>query len=179
MLTLGHCYGGGEEGPPAAKFPKAAKIVEAWEDPHAPALGILSSFLPSSWSRRIRVLRPTYAPFCTTGYAVTKMGAMRLLYNIGGPGGVLEMPVDMVMAERFKAGLLKGYVTLPNLIGQWKWGDWRDTDVQGQIEEGDDRTKLQGSGNDVVGSVRKEIADKLGPGKGARNVWKELEEGKR
>ena len=99
------------------------------------------------------------------------MGAMRLLYNVGGPGGVLEMPVDMLMAEKFKAGLLRGYVALPSLMAQWKWGDWKDTDVQGPPEEG----APKGTSGDIVGSVREEIAKRFGPGEGARNVWKELE----
>lgn len=171
VLTLGHCYGEGEEGPPAAKFPKAAKIWEAWEDQYAPAMDQYRIYLPLSSSNRIRVLLPTYAPICTTGYAVTKMGAMRLLYNVGGPGGALEMPVDMLMAEKFKAGLLKGYTTVPSLMAQWKWGTWRDTDVQGEPEEG----STKGTSEDIVGSVREEIAKRFGPGEGARNVWKEFE----
>ncbi|KAF8422968.1 hypothetical protein EV426DRAFT_534744 [Tirmania nivea] len=171
VLTLGHCYGGGEEGPPAAKFPKAAKIWEAWVDQYAPAQSRYRTYLPLSWSNKIRVLLPTYAPFCTTGYAVTKMGAMRLLYNVGGPGGVLEMPVDMLMAQKFKQGLLRGFVAMPTIMAQWKWGNWKDTDVQGQDQD----WKFQGTSPDIVGSVREEIAKTFGPGEGARNVWAELE----
>lgn len=186
VLSLGHCYYGGGESPPPSTHPHSSRIFSAYEDPYA-RRSSWSSLLPSARSARVRVLRPTWSVFCTQGYALTKSGAMRLLYNVGGPGGVLDMPVDMVMAEKFRAGLLRGWVALPSVMAQWKWGDWRDTDVQDEPKEEEEEggegkggkgkgKKKGGSGPDVVGSVREEIARRLGPG--GRDVWKEMEGGK-
>lgn len=170
LLTLGHCYYDKKENPPVDIYPKASKIFEAWEDPWAPSSASFKDYIPWSINNRIRVLLPVFNALCTQGYAVTREGAMRLLYNVGGPGGILDAPVDMVMADRMQKGLLKGYITLPTVFGQYKYGTWKDTDVQTPSEEQIANTK-PGGGPDVVSSVREEIHKVMGPG--SRNVWQE------
>ena len=82
-----------------------------------------------------------------------------------GPGHILDRPVDILMKDQMIAGLLSGFAAIPNVIGQWKYGGWKDSDIQG-LEENE-----VGSGQDIVRSVREEIIEVLGN----RNVWEEIE----
>jgi len=164
LLIVGSCL---HDLPDKEKNPKAAKMIQAWEDPHAPSSDSFLSFLPESQTKRVRILSPSLGAVCTQGYAVTREGAMRLLYNVGGPGKMLDAAVDLVMAAQMKAGLLKGYLVLPNVIGQWRNGDWRDTDIQ-QLTSFNYR---KGSEAAIEASVREEIGKVLGN----RNIWDEIE----
>ena len=84
---------------------------------------------------------------------------------------MLSGPLDLTMANKFREGLFRGYVVVPLVIGQWKVGDWRDTDIQiSQTEEKQEDTP--GSWSEIVGSVRTEIATVFK----SRNVWKQIED---
>lgn len=164
-LHVGHCW---NESPPEATYPVASKIYEAWEDEYAPAKSDYVRLVPGGNSQRIRALRPTYTVVCTQAYAVSLEGARRLLYHIGGPGGALSQPVDIAMMMLFQSGTIKGYTVLPSIFGQWKNGDFRDTDIQKPPEPGNEE---KGSGGDVIKGVREEMQQAWG----RREIWKDIE----
>ena len=95
---------------------------------------------------------------------------MRLLYNVGGVGHDLDNPVDLLMGVQMMKGLLNGFVTVPSIMSQWKYGDWRDTDIQLFTDEQLGEVG-GGGGSDIIQSARKEIMDVLGN----RNIWEEIE----
>ena len=163
MLALGHCH---HRLPDPKIYPKAARQIQSWVDPYAPESDNLSEqFLPGTRSKNIRVLAPAKEMRCTHAYAVTRAGAMRLLYGIGGPGRILDRQMDWIMMDMLDQGLLKGYLTLPTIFGQWGYGDWRGTDIQLTLD------KHVGSWPDIIQSVRSEMAEVLLQ----RNVWDEYE----
>ena len=164
VLALGTCY---NRLPDPNEHPGAARKIRSWVDPYAPERDDLSKkYLPFAESKRVRVLGPTLGMACTQAYAVTREGVMRLLYNVGGPGHILDRPLDILMGDQMIAGLLNGFVTIPSIFGQWKYGeDWRDTDIQ------EFTWAEKGSGADIIQSTRQEIMDVLGN----RNIWDEME----
>jgi len=165
VLHLGHCW---NERPPEKTYPVASKIYEAWEDEYAPVKEQYAQLLPEAKSQRIRVLQPTYVVVCTQAYVVSLAGARRLLYHIGGPGGTLYEPIDLVMMNLFRSGKIKGYTAVPSIFSQWKNGDFRDTDIQ-QVQKPEEVEK--GSGGDVIKSVRQEIRKAWG----GRAIWEDIE----
>ena len=166
MLSLGNC---GYRLPDSRKNPKATQKIRYWVDPYSTERKDFLKHVPNIGSSHLRMLAPSKGNGCTHGYAVTREGAMRLLYNVGGPGHILDEPVDLLMMRQAEQGLYKAFVVAPSVVGQWKYGDWRDTDIQRQKEGGSSRH--WGSGPDIIRSVRKEIMEVLGN----RNVWEEFE----
>jgi len=164
MLHLGHCLA---SRPPADKHPKASRIFEAWEDEYAPVYDKHSAILPSSKSGKIRVLHPTYDVACTLGYVVSLAGAKRLLYQVGGPGGELYRPIDLVIWNKFTGGSLKGYTLNPSLFAQWKNGNAGDSDIPKETEW----EMEKGSGKDIIQGVMGEMKKSWGE----RNHWKEID----
>ena len=167
-LTLGHC---GYRIVHPAFNPKAAKKIRVWVDPLAPP-NRYSTLIPNSPSPRVRLVAPSKGSVCAHGYAVTKEGAMRLLYNIGGPGHTLNQAWDLIIRELLDVGVLKGFLSVPDIVAQWKVQDWRDTDIQTQPEQMLKKMFRKGSGPEIVESVREAIARKFG----YRNIWKQIEE---
>jgi len=144
-------------------------MIRSWVDPYAPENDDLAQkYLPDAESKRVRVLSPTWGMACTQAYAVSREGAMRLLYNVGGPGHVLDRPVDILMSDLIKKGILKSFILLPTVVGQWIYGDWRASDIRNKDNEEPSNPR---SWAEVVQSVRGEIRDVLGN----RNVWTEIE----
>ena len=166
ILILGSCGSGIAD----KESTKAAKKIRVWVDPYAPESDKFSSYLPDAPSKRLRQLALAKRAVCTQGYAITREGAMRLLYNIGGPGHVLDQAMDLLIANQLGNGVIKGFITRPDIVAQWKMKDWRDTDIQLTTEEELKRV-WGGSGPDIVGSVREELMSILGN----RNVWEEIE----
>ena len=163
MLALGFCN---HRLPFPKTNPKAMGKVRSWVDPYAPEIPRLpKKFSPEGRSSRIRVLTPAKGILCTHAYAVTREGAMRLLYNVGGPGHILNLQMDWVMMGLMNRGTLKSYLTLPTIFSQWRTGDWRGTDIQEKF------SPKHGSSPQIIGSVRSELAEVLGK----RNVWGEYE----
>ena len=167
LLTLGHCDYNIVD---PKHNPKAAKKIRVWVDPYAPESTKFSSLMPDAPSKRLRVLAPSKGSACNQGYAVTKEGAMRLLYNVGGPGHMLNQPKDNLIQEQLSRGVLKGFLSVPDIVSQWKLQDWRDTDIQLATEKQLKGLK-KGTGIDIIGSVREEIMSVFGN----RNVWEEIE----
>ena len=172
LLTLGHCT---YHMPDPESHPNAAKMIRAWVDPYAPEREKFLKYMPDAPSERIRVLAPSKGSLCNHGYAVTREGAMSLLYNVGGPGHTLNLAKDVIIREQLQKGVLKGFLCVPDIVSPWKFQDWRDTDIQLRTQKQLERFK-KGAGVDIVGSVREELKRVYG----GRNVWKEIEnEGKK
>ena len=168
ILGLGHCF---RAFPDPQEHPKASQKIRGWVDPYTPALSDLAKkYLPDGGSEHVRVLGPSNGMLCTHGYAVTREGAMSLLYNIGGPGHILDAQWDWVLRDVLEKGGLKSYLIQPAVFGQWGFGDWRNTDVQPTSDE--EESQWHGSWVEIVQSVRSEIEAVLG---GYRNIWEEYE----
>lgn len=164
MLHLGHCFAAR---PPPDTHPVSSRIMAAWEDEYAPEYYNYTSVLPGASTPRIRVLHPTFKVACTQAYVVSLAGARRLLYGIGGPGGELYRPIDLVMLHQFKDGLLKGYTVQPSLFGQWKNGNIGDSDIPKEQEWKTEK----GSGKNVI----KGVMGEMNKAWGMRDHWKEVE----
>ena len=167
LLNVGHCD---YNLPDEKSNPKAVKKIRVWADSYAPENTEFKGYTPDAQqSKRLRLLSPSKGFICTQAYAVTREGAMRLLYNIGGPGHILDQAIDNLMADHLNRGVLKGFITAPYVFTQWRFQDWRDTDIQ-LISEENLKKGQKGSGKEIVESVR----DKLSVF-GNRNVWEEFE----
>ena len=163
ILTLGHCS---YRIPSTESNPAAAEKIRVWVDPHAPETDKFSSYMPDAPSKRLRLLSPSKGSACNHGYAVTRKGAMSLLYNVGGPGHNLDQPKDLLIFEQLDKGVLKGFLSVPDIFTQWKVHDWRDTDIQIEWES---------QISNIFGSVREELKGIFSN----RNVWEEIENEKK
>lgn len=77
---------------------------------------------------RHRLIAPSWYPVATMGYAVTKKGAQKLLYNLGGYEG-LGSPVDLAMIDLIKRGIVDSYTIIPPIITRYRTGGARDSDI--------------------------------------------------
>ena len=165
LLSLGAC---GHRMPDPKTNPKAAAMLRTWVDPWAPDNDqFVKGFYSGDPNDRVRMLTISKGFACTQGYAVTREGAMRLLYLVGGQGHPLNAPMDLLLYRQMSEGLIKGFLAAPDVVAQWKVGDWRDTDISPTSGNG------KGSGRSIIRSVREEIMQMLGN----RNVWEEIENG--
>ena len=168
LIAFGPCF---NRIPDPETLPNAAKKLRVWVDPWAPKNDELAqSHYSGDQNERLRMLSISMGWACTHAYAVTRPGAMRLLYNIGGEGHGLDQPVDLLMQEQMYRGLLKSFAAQPKVVGQWKVQDWRDTDIQPPKDQSFDVSN-KGSDPSIIRSVRTEIMKAFGN----RNIWKEIE----
>lgn len=168
LISFGPCS---NRMPDPETQPKAAKKLRVWVDPWAPENDERAqAYYSGDRNERLRMLTISMGWVCTHAYAVTWQGAMRLLYNIGGEGHGLDQPVDLLMQEQMRRGLLKSYATQPKVVSQWKVQDWRDTDIQPPQDQNFDPSNL-GSDPSIVRSVRMEIMK----ASSNRNIWEEIE----
>ncbi|KAG8422428.1 hypothetical protein J3459_010406 [Metarhizium acridum] len=65
-----------------------------------------------------RVIRRSGGITCTTAYAVSQTGAVKLLLRTAVN---LDMPVDMVMQEMIVSGDLISYSVMPPIMAQWQY----------------------------------------------------------
>ncbi|KAF2115002.1 hypothetical protein BDV96DRAFT_576288 [Lophiotrema nucula] len=123
-------------------------------------------------SEGVRVVSPTYDPICLQAYAVTRMGAMRLLYHIGGwkPFG---NPVDNEVAWRNVEGKVSGYTLSPPAFVPWKLGGAQDSDNNPEVKAQKLSNKGQTGGESVglKNSVRKSLAKLF-----QKNYWQDRED---
>lgn len=77
---------------------------------------------------RHRLIAPSWYPVCTIGYAVTRKGAEKLLYNLGGYKG-LGAPVDLGMISLIQKGILDSYTIIPPIVTRFRTGGPRDSDI--------------------------------------------------
>lgn len=93
-------------------------------------------------------------PTCTAAYAITRNGAKKLLYELSY--NRLEAAVDSEMARLTREGKLPGIVVTPPLMGQYRTGSRRDSEIDGGNE-----AEFQGMGEgippDCVGRSARKI----------------------
>jgi hypothetical protein len=105
------------------------------------------------------------------GYGLTRMGAMRMLYQIGGwkPFGY---PVDNEIAWRTSAGVLSGYTLSPPVITSWRVGGSQDSDndkgMMGKKVQSEGPSKGESKG--MKQSVRRYLDTFF-----AKNYWEEVD----
>jgi hypothetical protein len=103
---------------------------------------------------RQRLLTNTWSPICTIAYAVTQLGAKKLLYNIGGYKG-MGAPVDLAMTGLIKDGIIKGVTVIPPLIVDFMLDEKSDINKE-PVEE--PIGPLHGSSENLKNSARTALA---------------------
>lgn len=152
-------------------------------DPHTPGIEDhmpwVQKEMRNMWNltdtEGIRVIAPTFQPICLMGYGLSRMGAMRMLYQIGGwrPFG---HPVDNEIAWRTGEGVLSGYTLQPPAIVSWRVGGAQDSDN----DAGMNAKPVQSLGNmngksvGLKNSVRKSLEKFF-----EKNWWKDMENERR
>lgn len=137
------------------------KTLTVYRDPYAPAEENLRPYdrkyfkklqieYPTS-GPGMRVIHHAKRPTCTYGYAVSRKGAERLLYNVGYRG--LSAPVDLVIGYGVMAGRLTGMMVWPPVFTPWRVGGSKDSDISGA--PGKDGGNLQGHTFSLKNSARK------------------------
>ena len=123
----------------------------------------------------IRVIAPTFRPVCLMGYGLSRMGAMRMLYQIGGwrPFG---WPVDNEIAFRTADGVLSGYTMQPPAFVTWRVGGAQDSDNDAimNAQEVNSQGNMGGQSVGLKNSVRKSLE-----GYFDKNYWKDMENERR
>lgn len=123
----------------------------------------------------VRVIAPSFEPLCLMAYGVTRMGAMRMLYQVGGwrPFG---FPVDNEIAWRTSEGVLSGYTMMPPAFAAWRVGGAQDSDNDAIMNAQDVQSmgNVEGKSNFIKNSVRKSL-DKFFE----KNYWKDMENERR
>ncbi|KAJ5381905.1 uncharacterized protein N7496_004333 [Penicillium cataractarum] len=77
---------------------------------------------------RHRLVAPSWYPVSTIGYAVTKKGAQKLLYNLGYKG-FGSTPIDLAMIELIKKGIVDSYTIIPPIVTRFRTGGAKDSDI--------------------------------------------------
>lgn len=80
----------------------------------------------NSESGYTRILIQSNFPWCTAAYALTRQGAINLLYSLTREP---SSTIDFEMARKAKAGAVRSYVVVPPLFGQWKIKGTRNSDI--------------------------------------------------
>jgi len=99
-----------------------------------------------------RMIHRAYAPACAAAYAVTLEGALRMLYEIGHDH--LNEPVDVEYKRATRQGKIPGLAITPPIMGQWRAGTARDSNVQNRTSA---NPGVGSSGPQVQLSVRREL----------------------
>ncbi|KAF2266483.1 hypothetical protein CC78DRAFT_531596 [Lojkania enalia] len=166
--------------------PNAARLdlMQSYADPHAPKINQLQDWTQKEFknywnmseSEGQRVIAPTYEPLCLLGYGVSRLGAMRMLYQIGGwrPFG---NPVDLEIAFRTEEGVLSGYTLTPPTFVTWRIGGAQDSDNDAGMNAKPVSTKgnMDGKSIGLKKSIRKYMQEEFM----VKNYWKTIDEQRR
>ncbi|KAF2799472.1 glycosyltransferase family 25 protein, partial [Melanomma pulvis-pyrius CBS 109.77] len=149
-------------------------------DPHSPNVSSIHPWWKKEFqevwnlteSAGVRVIAPTYDPICLMSYGVTRMGAMRLLYHIGGwrPFG---NPVDNEVAWKAAEGKTSGYTMSPPAFVAWRVGGAQDSDNNAAIgaKPMSSLGNMGGSSVGVKNSIRKSLE-----GFFKKNYWEDMKD---
>ncbi|KAK9366984.1 hypothetical protein V1509DRAFT_627878 [Lipomyces kononenkoae] len=154
--------------------PDFQDVAMIWDDPDLPDGGVFrggSKFSNGAALRNFglteeemgkkRVLSPSYYTLKTTAYAITRLGAQRLLFLLSYVGNLKHGDIDQDITRLFAEGKLRGYTLTPPAFSQFKVGGTKDSD---NIKEG---TTTSGKGNlgghnyFLKGSARQAMLDSL------------------
>ncbi|KAF2729405.1 hypothetical protein EJ04DRAFT_502407 [Polyplosphaeria fusca] len=149
-------------------------------DPHSSKLSNIGQHwqkeFTETWnltdSEGIRVISPTYGTLCTMGYGVSRLGAMRMLYHIGGWKQVSN-PVDLELTWRSTEGKISGYTMSPPPFIAWRVGGAQDSDNDAATNAKTEKSLGNSAGTSVglKNSVRKALDDHLD-----KNYWKDRQD---
>ncbi|KAK9377308.1 uncharacterized protein V1513DRAFT_436001 [Lipomyces chichibuensis] len=161
--------------------PDFKQVVQKWDDPDVPDISglnkgkygniaALRNFgLTDEEIGKMRVLAPAYWTMHTTGYAITRRGAQRLLFQMSYLGD-MHGDVDVEITRLFREGKLRGYSLTPPAFSQFKVSGYKDSDniVLGKTTQG--YGNLNGVNNNIKGSARQTMVDSLN-----LDNWKEYD----
>jgi hypothetical protein len=113
-------------------------------------------FDPQSWPEHTRFIGPSVGPTCTFGYALSKAGAQKILYELsvnGLPGLFDNSLSDMC---RDKSMGMKCISVVPPLVVHHRGRGWAaaDSDINHEDSQAGDDVRMIGSTENVVYSVR-------------------------
>ncbi|KAF8345436.1 hypothetical protein F5887DRAFT_1061804 [Amanita rubescens] len=72
------------------------------------------------WNSSRSMLYPSRSPKCTHAYALTRMGARRLLLHLQYTPFAYSRAIDQAIAWLIESGRLKGYSVVPSIVAQRK-----------------------------------------------------------
>ncbi|KAF2794435.1 glycosyltransferase family 25 protein [Melanomma pulvis-pyrius CBS 109.77] len=169
-LFVGHCGGKPNR--------NRLDLHQVIAEPHGPKIETIMPWakkeMTTLWnlteSEGIRVIAPTWEPICLMGYGLSRMGAMRMLYQIGGwrPFG---HPVDNEIAWRTSEGSLSGYTMMPPAFVSWRVGGSQDSDNDAGMNAQAVQSKgnMEGKSVGLKNSVRKSLE-----GFFEKNYWADM-----
>jgi hypothetical protein len=143
---------------------------QTYADRYAPNRGELAgSFIAEmeNWgeevtnSTRQRIIAPSWYPVCLVGYAVTRKGAQKLLYNSSLRG--FTAPVDLLVIDLIQKGILKSYTVIPPFISPTNPKGPSDSDINDDNGETSDVPISDKISENLRRSGREALKEKLGP----------------
>ncbi len=93
-------------------------IGHCWSDESKskPLIGVNQEL----WNLTRSMLYPSRSPKCTHAYALTRMGARRLLLHLQYTPFAYSRAIDQAIAWLIESGRLKGYSVVPSIVAQRK-----------------------------------------------------------
>lgn len=116
ILNFGACFEGGE----------FSNLYRTYDDPGTPS--ILYDYPETNTTFETkegeRIVRRSGRPICTTGYGISRRGALKMLLRMSLES---SRALDLVMAQENLKGKVESYTVWPPLIQQWKYKDGVNT----------------------------------------------------
>lgn len=115
---------------------------------------------------RQRVLEFSWLPVCTVGYAVTRHGAEKLLYNLGVKAEGFGGPLDIEMANLAQNGIVRSYTVVPPLFAPFEYKGRKnsntrpDEDIEGEMAKTMD-WEGDGKSDNLRRSVRAALRERM------------------
>lgn len=115
-----------------------------------------------------RLVTVSNRPVCTNAYAISRQGALRLLYQLSRE---LAMPIDLQIARLSKDSKLRSFSLTPSIFGQWKTKDAglknsdNELDRKGAVQKDDpswNHNPSVGYSHDIKDSLRASLKDRFG-----------------
>jgi hypothetical protein len=99
-------------------------------------------------------------PLCTTAYAVTLDGAIRMLYEMGYEG--INRAIDVEYRRATMSGKLPSLVLTPPLMGQFRTGSATDSEIRNTLVKVKDMKDFKpGAGPQVRQSARMALREQV------------------
>jgi len=134
IIYLGSCFEGSPDD--YKKWPH-----RVYPDPSVPEKSKISgSFFSiiegfSNNPDGMRLIMQARGPVCSFGYAITRLGAIKLVYYLGTEP--LRTALDVHMSILIRGGGLKGYTAVPPIFAPWRSGQQgRDSDLREDVGTG-------------------------------------------
>lgn len=115
---------------------------------------------------RQRVIEFSWLPVCTVGYAITRRGAEKLLYNVGVKVEGFSQPVDIEMINLAQNGIARSYTVVPPLFTPFEYKGRKnsntrpDGDIEGELAKTVD-WEGDGQSDNLRKSVRVALRERM------------------